>query len=236
VESIQHYAPLFLQGLGVTAAISGLSIVGAAVVAIGLGAVRASSRGPAVLSSIVVIELLRGAPVVIYLFWLFFALPAIPGAPQLPSALAAVLVLSFSQGAYGSEIIRAGLQAVHSGQRDASLALGLGPAVRFTRVVLPQALSQVVPAFGSLSVDIVKMTSIVSFIGVQDIFYAANTARSATGDTMASYLVLMLGYVVLCLIVAAFFRAIEYFLPVRRAQRAAHERRFPLRTKVMSTR
>jgi ABC-type amino acid transport system permease subunit len=92
------------------------------------------------------------------------------------------------QTAYGAEIVvRRGLQAVPRGQFDAYRALGLPPYHALTRVILPQALSQIVPGFGSLTVDMVKWASIASFVGVQDVLCAANSVRSIIYETVAVF-------------------------------------------------
>src|SRR5262249_40441462 len=137
--------------------------------------------------SVVAVELLRGASALIYLFWVFYALPLVPWAPQLDPTTAAVLVLSLVGGAYGAEIVRAGVMAIPRGQREAGTALGLSPYHIMSKIVLPQSLSQIVPAFGSLAVDLVKWTSIVSFVGVQDVLYVANTVRTVTYETVTVY-------------------------------------------------
>jgi polar amino acid transport system permease protein len=92
--------------------------------------------------------------------------------------------------------------------------------VALFRVRLPQACSQIVPAFGSVAVDMAKWTSVVSFVTVQDVLYWGNIARSHTNQTIPVYLLLATLYLVLCAAVAGTFRAIEYVLPLSRSVRA----------------
>ncbi|BCB75276.1 hypothetical protein Pflav_016860 [Phytohabitans flavus] len=164
-------------------------------------------------------EFLRGTSVLVQLFWVYYALPSIPGAPSLTPTVAAVLVLGLNGGAYGAEIVRNGILSVPAGQLDACQALGLRPGVRLLRVVLPQALGQIVPAFGSIAVDMVKWTSVVSFVSVQDVFYVGNAIRVDTNETVIVYIGLAGCYVILCVVTALLFRAVEYTLPVSRARR-----------------
>src|SRR5262249_35216027 len=163
------------------------------------------------------IELLRGASVLIYLFWVYYALPAIPGMPRFDAVTVSIIVLSLVAGAYGAEIVASGLQAVPRGQAEASLALGLSKYRTFSLVVVPQALSQTVPAFGSLAIDMVKWTSVASFVGVQDLLSVANTIRTTTYATVSTYVGVGLLYFLLCLLTSRLFTAIEHALPLNRA-------------------
>ncbi|MGI6870645.1 amino acid ABC transporter permease [Amycolatopsis sp. 3B14] len=224
MNQITPYLPSILQGLITTIAVAVLSILGAAAVSVVVGVLRTLPSRLVQRLALVLVELMRGASAVIYLFWVYYALSAIPGAPQLSPFTASVFVLSAIGGAYGAEIVRGGIQAVAASQRDACRALGLSGRHTLTRIVLPQALSQIVPSFASLAVDLVKWTSIVSFVGVQDVFYAANTARTATNQTVLVFIVLAVLYLVLSVCVAALFRGIEYLLPMNRANRKARSR------------
>jgi len=219
VNALVTYAPAILRGLQVTIMVGVFSILGCMVVSLILGILRSSARRSTRVVAGIVVELLRGASALVYLFWLFYAFPLIPGMPQMTPMVAAVLVLSAVGGAYGAEIVRAGIESVPRGQTDACHAIGLNPFQIQTRVILPQALSQIIPGFGSLAVDIVKWTSIVSFVGVQDVFYVANTVRTITYDSLTVFGFLALVYLLLCLVTAAFFRGIEYLLPLNRADR-----------------
>ena len=107
------------------------------------------------------------------------------------------------------------------GQAEASLALGLSKYRTFSRVVIPQALSQIVPAFASLAIDMVKWTSVASFVGVQDLLSVANMIRTTTYATVSTYVGVGMLYFLLCLLTARLFARLEYALPLSRARRAA---------------
>ena len=216
---IEPYLPRLGDGLLTTCGIAATSIVLAAMVAVMLGSLRASRGTVPRVTGGAAVEFLRGTSVLVQLFWVYYALPAIPGAPTISATVAAVLVLGLNGGAYGAEVVRAGIVSVSPGQLDASQALGLPWHVRLFRVVLPQALGQIVPAFGSIAVDMVKWTSVVSFVTVQDLFYVANAIRIGTNRTATVYIGLALCYVLLCVVTAWVFRAVEFLLPVSRAGR-----------------
>jgi polar amino acid transport system permease protein len=158
----------------------------------------------------------------VWLFWVFYALPMLPHMPRLPPTTAAIVVLTMIGTAYGSEIVRSGIEAVQRDQLDACHALGLGKLQSLKYVIVPQALSQIVPAFASLAADMVKWTSILSFVGVQDMLYVANNVRSNTFQTVSVFSLLAIAYWLLCLASSAAFRALERILPLNRALKAAH--------------
>src|ERR1700730_4707132 len=220
MDRLTEFLPAIGQGLLTTVLIAALSVAGSVPVSLILGIARRARNNfvRSVAGSIV--ELLRGASVLIYLFWVYYALPAVPGMPHFDPVTVSIIVLSLVGGAYGAEIVSSGLQAVPRGQAEASLALGLSKYRTLSRVVIPQALSQIVPAFASLAIDMVKWTSVVSFVGVQDLLLVANTIRSITYSTVTVYVGVALLYFVLCLLTSWFFRCVERSLPLNRALRA----------------
>lgn len=220
MTQVLEFWPVLLQGLLVTIWVAVTSITGAAAGALLLGCLRLSRRKAIRISAVVLIELIRGASALVLLFWVFYALPLVPGMPHLSPLTAAIMVLSLIGASYGAEIVRSAIEAIPRGQLDACHALGLTRYQAFSRIVLPQALSQIVPAFGSLAADMVKWTSIVSFVGVQDLLYAANSVRSATYATVPVFCLLALMYWALCVLSGAGFRALESALPLHRALKA----------------
>jgi len=218
-----EFLPAIGRGLAMTVAIATASILGCAIVSIMLGVARRSGFAPVRTAAGLVVELLRGASVLIYLFWVYYALPLVPGMPRLGPIAVSVVVLSLVGGAYGAEIVVSGLQGVAKGQAEAALALGLSRYHTFVRVVLPQALTQIVPAFASLAIDMVKWTAIVSFLGVQDLLSVANTIRTMTYSTVGVYVGVAAIYLGLSLCTSYLFHLAEQLLPLNRALTAARD-------------
>lgn len=214
---LAEFLPMIGRGLATTVGIAGASILGCAVVSIVLGLARRSELAAARGIAGLIVELLRGASVLIYLFWVYYALPLVPGMPRLTPIAVSVVVLSLVGGAYGAEIVVAGLQAVPRGQTEAGRSLGLSKYRTFAWIVLPQALTQIVPAFASLAIDMVKWTAIVSFLGVQDLLSVANAIRTITYSTVGVYVGVALVYLGLCLCTSYLFRLAEQALPLNRA-------------------
>jgi polar amino acid transport system permease protein len=147
------------------------------------------------------VEIFRGTSAIVQLFWAFYVLPFF-GLPLSPLA-AGVIVLGLNEGSYFSEVVRAALQLVMAGQRDAVVALHLPRGYRFFRIMLPQALPLMMPPFGNAVITLIKFTSLVSLVTLQDISFRAGIVRASTGNSAAVYGVALMTY--FCLSLVAFF-------------------------------
>ena len=129
---------------------------------------------------------IRGTPMALQLFIMFFVIFAIRGFPEL---LTAVLAFGFNSAAYTSEIVRGGILSVDKGQKEAGLALGLKDSTIFWHIIAPQAIKNIIPALGNEIITVFKETAIVSMLGMYDLNMAAKDIGS--GQNMASYIVPM---------------------------------------------
>ena len=121
------------------------------------------------------IEFVRGTPVLLQIFIVFYGLPKL--GITLPDFAAGVLALTINSGAYVAEIIRSGIQAVNKGQTEAARSLGMSQKMTMIYVILPQAFKNILPALGNEFITVIKESSIVSIIGIQDLMYNADTVR-----------------------------------------------------------
>ena len=146
------------------------------------------------------ITVIRGTPMALQLFIMAYVIFAIRGFPQV---ITATIAFGVNSGAYVAESIRAGILSVDIGQTEAGRALGLPGRITMLRIVIPQAIKNVIPAIGNELIALIKETSIVSMIGMFDLTMAAKIIGS--GNNMASYIVPMS-------VVAVFYLAIVYLL------------------------
>nr|WP_246583170.1 amino acid ABC transporter permease [Clostridium simiarum] len=121
------------------------------------------------------IEFIRGTPVLVQLYIIYYGLPAL--GIEFPDMVAAVITLSINSAAYVAEIIRAGINAVDKGQMEAARSLGMGKSMAMTHIIIPQAFKNILPALGNEFIVIIKESSIVSVIGIHELMYNANTIR-----------------------------------------------------------
>ena len=199
------YLKLMFTGLGYTVAIS----ICAAILGLVLGTLVAlcsisKSKGIVmrVLQGIckVYITIIRGTPMALQLFIMVFAIFAIRG---FPTIVTAILAFGINSGAYVAENIRAGILSVDIGQTEAGRALGLNSRVTLIKIVIPQAIKNVIPAIGNELIALIKETSIVSMISITDLTMAAKIIGA--GNNLASYVVPMTS-------AAVFYLAIVYLL------------------------
>lgn len=144
--------------------------------------------------------IIRGTPMALQLFIMFFVIFAIRGFPQI---ITAILAFGFNSAAYVAEVIRSGIQSVDSGQTEAGLALGLSRFTIFRKIVAPQAIKNIIPALGNEIITVIKETAIVSMVGLYDLNMAAKDIGS--GQNMASYIVPMF-------VAAMFYLAVVYLI------------------------
>ena len=200
----EKYMDIIFKGLGTTVSVS----VVAAILGLILGVVVAfvsiapKTRVTAVFKAIckVYVTIVRGTPMALQLFIMAYVIFAIRGFPKF---LTASIAFGINSGAYVAENIRAGILSVDIGQTEAGLALGLPYRTTMMKIVIPQAIKNVIPAIGNELIALIKETSIVSMIGMFDLTNAAKIIGS--GNNMASYIVPMT-------VVALFYLAIVYLL------------------------
>ena len=162
------------------------------------------------------IECFRAVPLLVLLLWVYYGLPVVSGL-QLDAFLAGVLALALSDAAFEAEVFRAGLQSVPKGQREAAKALGLSPWVTFRFVIFPQAIRLILPALGNQFVYVLKMSSLVSVIGLQELTRRANELNVTEYRPLEIYSLLVLEYLLLILATSWLVRRLE-----RRMAQAPH--------------
>lgn len=140
------------------------------------------------------VELIRGTPLLLQLYFLYYALPLV--GPSLDPLTTGMLALTLNSGAYFSEVVRAGFQSVARGQRDAAIVLGMGRWLTFRRVLMPQALVLVLPTLGNNIIELFKATSLLSIITVNEIVFYAGRVLAQTLQTMNVWILVGIFYFV----------------------------------------
>ena len=207
IEQYKQYLPLLLQGALVTLEISALSMA----IAIGLGLFLAVLRvfGPGVVAWPVIgfIEVIRGTPLLIQLFIIFYGLPAI--GIRFSPLWAAVIGLGINYAAYEAENYRAGIQSIPRGQLDAALALGLSRIQTIRKIVLPQAVRLVIPPVTNDFIALLKDSSLVSVITMVELTKMYGQLAATNYDYIGIGLLTAGIYFVLGLPIARLSRLLE---------------------------
>ena len=154
------------------------------------------------------VEIVRAVPVLVLILWVYYGLPAITGI-TLGVFWAGVLALALSDSAFQAEIFRAGIQSIGRGQYEAAQSISLTYRDTMRYVILPQAIRRILPALGNQFVYMLKMSSLVSVIGMQELTRKANELVVAEYRPLEIYTILVLEYLVLILIVSAGVRWLE---------------------------
>lgn len=214
---------LLLEASWMTVRILAFSFVLGIVLALIFGVARLSERQWVRGAALVFVEFARGISSIILLFIMAIAMPILLEIPQAPLILLASIALGINMGGYGAEIIRGAILSVPPGQAEASISLNLSPMQRLRHVVLPQALTVILPPLGNLTIEILKGTALVSLVGLTDIMRMSDNIRSQqrnAGDvTLDHYLwlllVVLVMYFVLSQVVNGLFRFWEWRLTKR---------------------
>ena len=154
------------------------------------------------------VEIVRAVPILVLILWVYYGLPQLADI-SIGVFWAGVIALALSDSAFQAEIFRAGIQSIHRGQYEAahSVALSYTDTMRF--VILPQAIRRILPALGNQLVYMLKMSSLVSVIGMQELTRRANELVVTEYRPLEIYTILVLEYLVLILIVSAGVRWLE---------------------------
>lgn len=198
-----------LGGLAVTVLLALGGIFGAFWLGLGVGLLRIARRRLLRWPAMVYIEIIRGTPLLMVVFWFYFLAPVLLG-ETLPEAQSALIALIVFTSAYIAEIVRAGVQSLPKGQMEAARGSGLSHLQAMVHVILPQALFNMIPSFVNQFVSLTKDTSLAFIIGVGELTKAATQInnRTLTAPTEI-FLTVALLYFVICFCLTEFSRHLE---------------------------
>ena len=140
------------------------------------------------------------------LFIMFFVIFAVRG---FPSIITAIIAFGLNSAAYTAEVIRGGILSVDKGQTEAGMALGLSQTTIFFKIVVPQAIKNILPTLGNEFIALIKETSVVSFVGAADLYVAFSYIGSNSYEFMVPYLAMAVIYIVMVLIISAAVKCME---------------------------
>ena len=191
------YNPVFLNGLKGTLWISAVVLVVGCVLGLIVSLIRMTKFKPVKWIGSVYIEILRGTPVLLQLYFFWIGLPKLLPMLELTDTQCILVALIINASAYISEIFRAGIAAVDKGQFEAARSLGMSEFHVMTRVILPQAIKNILPALGNEFISTIKGTSLASVFFVGELMTAQKTIQSATFLALESLTIVGIIYFVL---------------------------------------
>ena len=206
-SAIAPYRQMFLEGWLTTIGLSAAALVGSTLMGLCSALAQGSRFLPLRYLGKIYVELVRGTPLLVQILILFYVVADAFGVKN--RYVVGVLTLSFFSGAYISEIIRAGIESIGRSQWESAKAIGLTRAQTYRYVIFPQALRQILPPLAGQFVSLVKDSSLLSIIGIQEFTLTAQMTNARTYSTLECYLPLALGYLLLTLPISLWTRHLE---------------------------
>lgn len=206
-------ADLLLQGLVNTLAVTGTALAFGIPLGLALALARLSGRRLLAWPAGFIIEFFRTTPPLVQLFWFFFALPVLIRVEMTPF-MAAALTFSIQSSAFFAEVFRGGIVSVERGQWEAARAIGMTPSQSMRRIVLPQAVKRMIPAFMERAIELMKTTTLVAIVSYADLLYQANEIAQKTFRPLEVFTVVAGIYFVVILVISLLARRLERRLAV----------------------
>ena len=197
-----------LSGLTTTIYISVVSIIISAILGFIVAIPSLAKNKFLTYINIGYVEIVRAIPLLVLILWIYYGLPIMTGLSFSPF-VSGIIALAISESAFQAEIFRAGINSIKKSQWEAGSSLGLTFYKRLRLVILPQAIKNILPALGNQFVYVLKMSSLVSIIGIGDLTRKANELVVSTYRPLEIYTFLILEYLILILIVSFFVRKLE---------------------------
>lgn len=202
-----------LEGLKNTLVIAVLGLLIGTVIGILIAAVRVMPKYktlPRVLNGFCTfyVGFFRGTPIVVQLLLFYYVLLPLMGL-KVSAVMVSIIVFGLNSGAYISEMMRAGILSVDSGQMEGGRAMGLSFGATMMKIVIPQAIKNILPTMGNEFIALIKETSVVSFVGANDLYVAFQYMGSNSYEFMVPYLAMAVIYIVLVLAISFLIKVME---------------------------
>ena len=197
-----------LSGMGVTIYISLISIIISMILGFIVAIPSLAKNKFLTYINIGYVEIVRAIPLLVLILWIYYGLPIMTGLSFSPF-VSGIIALAISESAFQAEIFRAGINSIKKSQWEAGSSLGLTFYKRLRLVILPQAIKNILPALGNQFVYVLKMSSLVSIIGIADLTRKANELVVSTYRPLEIYTFLILEYLILILVLSFFVRKLE---------------------------
>ena len=210
-QAVLANSDLLLLGLLNTLKVTGLALLFGVPLGLVLALLRLSTVRPLSGTAAFVIEFFRTTPPLVQLFWFFFALPILVDVRMTPF-IAAIVTFSIQSSAFFAEIFRGGILSIDRGQWEGARAIGMNYRQSLQRVVLPQAVKRMIPAFMERSIELMKTTTLVSTVAYTDLMFQANDLAQKTFRPLEVYTVVAVMYFILIFVFSQLSILVEHRL------------------------
>ncbi len=190
------YSEYYIKGTEITIVLAFFAVLFGTLLGLALTLLRRSKIKPISYIATAYVEFVRGTPLLVQIYIIYIGLPKLIGI-DMPDMTVGAVALALNSGAYISEIIRAGIEAVDKGQMEAARSLGMSQRLAMFEIIIPQAFKNILPALGNEFVSIIKESSMVSVIGVAELMYNAGIVRGNTALGLEPVIVAAVIYFIL---------------------------------------
>ena len=209
IKILQRYGYVYAQGLTGTLCLAGITIVAGTIIGTALALFRMSKIKPLQWFVKGYVWVLRGTPILLQLYFFWILLPRVLPF-EIPGTACIIIALIVNSGAYVAEIIRAGVQAVDSGQMEAARCLGLTGSQAMFKVVLPQAVRNILPALGNEFINMIKQVSLASVFFINELTTSYKTVLAATYIPIESILIAGMIYLLVTTVLSQVVNVMEW--------------------------
>ena len=207
-EIIEQSLPLLLAGAGITIEITALSVGFGMAIGVIVSLIRLSGIKPLRILGNIYVDFLRGTPLLVQIFLVYFALPALIH-HRVDAFVAAIAACSINSGAYVAEVFRGGIESIDKGQMEAGRSLGMTWWQTMRYIILPQAFKRIIPPLGNEFIAMLKDSSLVSVIGFEELTRRGQLIIARTYASFEIWLTVAVLYLIMTLAVARFVGLLE---------------------------
>ena len=200
--------PLLIEGALVTIKITALSVAFGIIIGLFAGIARISSFWPVRALAAVYVDFIRGTPLLVQIFLMYFALPVVTGM-RIDPFVAAITACSVNSGAYVAEIFRAGIQSIDDGQMEAGRSLGMTWTQTMRYIIVPQAFKRVIPPLGNEFIALLKDSSLVSVIGFEELTRRGQLIIARTYGSLEIWVSVAILYLIMTLTISRLVAYLE---------------------------
>ena len=206
--------PIIIDGTLTTIKLTLASGVVALIISFTVGLARLSRHWVVRAIATIYLEFFRGTSAIVQMFFMYFVLPLLR--VFLPALMAGIVACGFNLGAYGSEVVRASVQSVGREQREAAKALNYTNFQLYRYVLIPQAIPVMIPSFGNLVIELLKLTAVASLITISDLTFMSQIIRVQTALTLEPLILIMVIYFILSSILVSGTKWLERYFSAGR--------------------
>lgn len=192
MNDVLTYSPILIEGTITTIELTIASAIVALLISFIVGLARFSRLRFVRWTAVLYLEFFRGTSAIVQMFFMYYVLPLL--GVNLSPLLAGVVACGLNIGAYGSEIVRAAVQSIGHPQHEAAISLNYNTYQLYRYVLIPQAIPMMIPTFGNLLIELLKLTAVASLITISDLTFMAQIIRVQTALTLEPFLVILVIY------------------------------------------